>query len=276
MMRASAREPSRATRTSSSTASPLTRRSPGLSGAVAMLMGNSVHTGTARAVHPADAGAVYAAVVDLDAYVAEHARGMAAAGQLLPAAGAADRRRGRRAGRALPAGRHPPVGGAQPLARPGTGGPAVPAGAAARARSPARRRSPGAAVGHFFTVGFPLAVYRAWPWWLGGGDRVQPARVVLIGYVAAHPEVAAAFMARRHDRPGSIQSDFAGYYSQFAAAELRPCACGPTTRWLAALCLAGGVLIVPVVLVLWYERVQRRHDRRRDGRQRPRPTSSSA
>lgn len=104
-------------------------------------------------------------------------------------------------------------------------------------------------VGRFFTVGFPYAVYRAWPWWCGVAVTFTALTGFLMWWVAGHPESAAAFIGESAAED-LVESEFAGYYTEFLP---------PTfafhlwthNAWLAAQCLASGVLIVPVLWLLW-------------------------
>jgi uncharacterized membrane protein SpoIIM required for sporulation len=104
-------------------------------------------------------------------------------------------------------------------------------------------------VRRFFTVAFPLAVYRAWPWWSAVGAAFIAVSGFLMWWVAGHPESANALLGERA-AANLVENDFAGYYTEYVA---------PTfafhlwthNAWLAARCLAAGVLIVPVFWLLW-------------------------
>ncbi|MDT0532434.1 stage II sporulation protein M [Micromonospora sp. DSM 115977] len=119
----------------------------------------------------------------------------------------------------------------------------------ARARLTGRPRPSWAAVGRFFVAGFPAAVYRAWPWWCGVATGFSLLSLFLIWFVAGNPQTAAAFIGEAA-AADLVESGFAGYYTEFSA---------PTfafhlwthNAWLAAQCLAAGVLIVPVLYLLW-------------------------
>ncbi|SCG42828.1 stage II sporulation protein M [Micromonospora halophytica] len=119
----------------------------------------------------------------------------------------------------------------------------------ARARIAGRRRPSWAAVGRFLTVGFPGAVYRAWPWWCAVSTGFTALSFFLIWYVADNPDTAAAFIGPEA-AADLVDSGFAGYYTEFSA---------PTfafhlwthNAWIAAQCLASGVLVVPVFYLLW-------------------------
>ncbi|MEU5786687.1 stage II sporulation protein M [Micromonospora purpureochromogenes] len=119
----------------------------------------------------------------------------------------------------------------------------------ARARVTGRRGASWSAVARFVTVGFPGAVYRAWPWWCTVATGFSLLSGFLIWYVAGHPETAAAFIGPQAAAE-LVESGFAGYYTEFSA---------PTfafhlwthNAWIAAQCLASGVLVVPVFYLLW-------------------------
>ncbi|WFF08682.1 stage II sporulation protein M [Micromonospora sp. WMMD1076] len=120
---------------------------------------------------------------------------------------------------------------------------------AARARVTGRPRPSWAAVGRFLAADLPAALYRAWPWWCGVATAFSALSAFLIWFVAGNPDTAAAFVGPEAARQ-LVDSGFAGYYTEFAA---------PTfafhlwthNAWLAAQCLAAGVLVVPVLWLLW-------------------------
>lgn len=104
-------------------------------------------------------------------------------------------------------------------------------------------------VGRFFTVGFPLAVYRAWPWWSGVAVAFSGLTAFIMWWVAGHPDSADVFIGEQAAQE-LADSGFAAYYTEFTA---------PTfafhlwthNAWLAAQCLAAGILVVPVLWLLW-------------------------
>jgi uncharacterized membrane protein SpoIIM required for sporulation len=104
-------------------------------------------------------------------------------------------------------------------------------------------------VGRFFTVGFPVAVYRAWPWWSAVAVAFSLVCGFLMWWVAGHPESADALLGP-DATANLVENDFAAYYTEYLA---------PTfafhlwahNAWIAAQCLAAGVLIVPVFWLLW-------------------------
>lgn len=120
---------------------------------------------------------------------------------------------------------------------------------AARARITGRPRVSWAAVRRFLLADLPAALYRAWPWWCAVATGFSALSGFLIWYVAGHPDTAAAFIGEEAAAE-LVDSGFAGYYTEFAA---------PTfafqlwthNAWIAAQCLASGVLVVPVFYLLW-------------------------
>ncbi|GAA4680924.1 stage II sporulation protein M [Phytohabitans rumicis] len=104
-------------------------------------------------------------------------------------------------------------------------------------------------VGRFFTESFPVAVYRAWPWWTGVGALSTVLTGFLMWWVAGHPESAAAFIGE--DAAAElVESGFAGYYTEHLPSAFA-FHLWTHNAWLAAQCLASGVLIVPTLWLLW-------------------------
>jgi uncharacterized membrane protein SpoIIM required for sporulation len=104
-------------------------------------------------------------------------------------------------------------------------------------------------VGRFFTSTFPLAVYRGWPWWSAVAMGFSAISFAIMGYVAANPDVASLFMSQ--DAIDSlVDSEFVGYYSAFQAQNFA-FQVWTNNAFLSAQCLAAGVLIVPVLYLLW-------------------------
>ena len=110
----------------------------------------------------------------------------------------------------------------------------------------------------FFTATFPAALYRTRRWWLvtdcwptwswrsrwaGGSSRTRSVESV-------------ADLAGR-DRPAASTADFERYYSEFAASHFAA-QVWTNNAWVAALCIALGVLGLPVRLPAVPEHPQRR------------------
>lgn len=104
------------------------------------------------------------------------------------------------------------------------------------------------AVTDFFVTGFPLAAYRAAPWWLGVTAAFVALSATLMWYVASHPEVPAMLLSPEQIDE-LVNSGFAGYYTEYRPQNFA-LRVWTNNAWLAAQCLAGGVLIVPVLYVL--------------------------
>jgi uncharacterized membrane protein SpoIIM required for sporulation len=120
---------------------------------------------------------------------------------------------------------------------------------AARARITGRPRPSWAAVQRFVLADLPAALYRAWPWWCGVATAFTGLSFFLIWFVAGHPETAAAFIGEAA-AADLVDSGFAGYYTEFTAPAFA-FHLWTHNAWLAAQCLAAGVLVVPVFYLLW-------------------------
>lgn len=105
-------------------------------------------------------------------------------------------------------------------------------------------------VGRFFTVAFPVTVYRAWPWWSAVAVGFGAVAAILMGYVAEHPEVADALLGPAATRQ-LVEEDFAAYYTEYRAGGFA-FHLWTHNAWLAAQCLAAGVLVLPVLWLLWH------------------------
>ncbi|MFI5839955.1 stage II sporulation protein M [Catenuloplanes sp. NPDC051500] len=119
----------------------------------------------------------------------------------------------------------------------------------ARATITGGRRLRLADAGRFVTHGFPRAVYRAWPWWSGVAVAFCAVTAFLMYWVAAHPESAAALIGEEQAK-ALVETEFAGYYTEYLPASFA-LHLWTHNAWLAAQCLASGVLILPVVWLLW-------------------------
>jgi uncharacterized membrane protein SpoIIM required for sporulation len=101
----------------------------------------------------------------------------------------------------------------------------------------------------FFTERFPAALYRLRYWWLGclGANAVVIA--VLILWLLDHPNVEQSLLSPA-EVDQLVNEDFEGYYSEYAASHFA-FQVWVNNAWVAALCLAFGILGVPVVYLLW-------------------------
>lgn len=119
--------------------------------------------------------------------------------------------------------------------------------AVAGATTPARRD-----VAEFFRRRFPAAVYLAWRWW-GGVTAVFLGIVAAMAiWVANNPEVQAAAVSPEQyaelTRPGG---QFESYYSEYSSHSFAA-QVWTNNAWVAAMGITVGVLIVPVLVILWF------------------------
>lgn len=108
-------------------------------------------------------------------------------------------------------------------------------------------------VGRFVVEGFPAAVYRSWRWWAAVGVAVIVAATVIAAWVAGSPEVQASIASPEEVRQ-LVEQDFESYYSSNPAGSFAARVWLNNT-YVAALCLISGILIVPVIYVLWQNTV---------------------
>ncbi len=101
----------------------------------------------------------------------------------------------------------------------------------------------------FVTQSLPAAIYRARAWWAGAMAASVAAMFALGAWVAANPDVQARLIPRA-ERESLVNTDFKTYYSTYAhgsfAAQV-----WTHNAWIAALCIALGILGVPVLFLLW-------------------------
>ncbi|GAA5155263.1 stage II sporulation protein M [Nocardioides marinquilinus] len=121
--------------------------------------------------------------------------------------------------------------------------------ARARIKLVGSRVSTWAGVARFFTHRFPAALYRLRWWWIACLVANVVVAAVVILWLLDHPSVQQSLLSPQEvDR--LVNSDFESYYSE------NPAQSFAARVWLnnarvAALCIALGILGVPVVLLLW-------------------------
>ncbi len=125
----------------------------------------------------------------------------------------------------------------------------------ARARSTVAGRSTPAwrDMGRFFAVTFPAALYRSARWWVAVGVAFCVVGLVVGTWVARNPEVQASIAAPEQVRQ-LVEHDFEDYYSSAPAGSFAA-KVATNNAWVSALALALGVLLLPVVYVLWQNAV---------------------
>jgi len=103
------------------------------------------------------------------------------------------------------------------------------------------------AVGEFFTVRFPLAVYQTRRWSITVGLAFVAAATALGAYIAHSPAMQARLLPP--DEVASLQQQFSDYYSQYPAQHFA-LQVWTNNAWLTAQCLASGItLLVPVYVL---------------------------
>jgi uncharacterized membrane protein SpoIIM required for sporulation len=121
--------------------------------------------------------------------------------------------------------------------------------------SRARNRAAGTRTGtwhgvrRFFGERFPAALYRLRWWWIG----TLAANVVVTGvmmlWLLGHPAVEQSLLSPQ-DVEQLVSHDFEDYYSEYAASHFAA-QVWVNNAWVAALCIALGVLGLPVVWLLF-------------------------
>jgi len=103
-------------------------------------------------------------------------------------------------------------------------------------------------VGRFFTATFPLAVYEAGAWWVTVAVANVALALLMMYYVAGHPDVQSAFLS--DDKIQAIvNGGFADYYSANQAQNFA-LEVWTHNALLTGQCLVSGILILPVLYLL--------------------------
>lgn len=100
----------------------------------------------------------------------------------------------------------------------------------------------------FFTDTFPAALYRSRRWWVTTMAVNVVAAWVIGWWFVANPGFESALLDPS-EVDQLVNSDFASYYSEYAAGSFA-LKVWTNNAWVAALCIALGVLGVPVILLL--------------------------
>jgi uncharacterized membrane protein SpoIIM required for sporulation len=101
----------------------------------------------------------------------------------------------------------------------------------------------------FFTETFPVAVYRAGPWCVGVALGSIAVAAWLMAHYATHPADVLQFMSEEEIRD-LVETSFEAYYRQSLPQNFA-FAVWTNNALVSAVCLASGVLVVPVLLVLF-------------------------
>jgi len=103
-------------------------------------------------------------------------------------------------------------------------------------------------LGRFFSVTFPTAVYRAWPWWSAVGVAFTLVAFAIGGWVAANPDVQAQLLPPEQVR-SLVENDFEDYYSSNPAGSFAA-QVWTNNALIAAATLVLGVLVLPALYIL--------------------------
>jgi uncharacterized membrane protein SpoIIM required for sporulation len=120
--------------------------------------------------------------------------------------------------------------------------------ARARTRTTGTRTTSWRDVLTFFAVTVPAALYRTRRWWLTTLVVNVVVAAVVIGWLVQHPGAQSSLVSPAQ-ADQLVGSDFEGYYSEYAASHFAA-QVWTNNAWVAALCVALGVLGLPVVLLL--------------------------
>ncbi len=101
----------------------------------------------------------------------------------------------------------------------------------------------------FFVIGFPAACYRSRRWWIGVAAAVLGVGWAIGAWVAGDPAVQARIATPEEVRR-LVEVEFEAYYSSAPAGSFAA-QVWTNNAWVAAVCLVSGIVIVPVVWVLW-------------------------
>lgn len=101
----------------------------------------------------------------------------------------------------------------------------------------------------FFVERFPAALYRLRWWWLGTLAVSVVVTAVMMLWLLQHPNVEQSLLSPR-EVDQLVNHDFEDYYSEYAASHFAA-QVWVNNAWVTALCLALGVLGLPVVYLLF-------------------------
>ncbi len=121
--------------------------------------------------------------------------------------------------------------------------------AQARGRVGGSRVTTWGAVASFFTDRFPAALYRLRRWWLATMALSLLLTAVATWWLVGHPAVEQSLMSPT-EVEALVEEDFEGYYSEYAPGSFAA-QVWVNNAWVTALCLAFGVLGVPVLFLLF-------------------------
>lgn len=121
--------------------------------------------------------------------------------------------------------------------------------ARARTRSVGTRSTTWRGVRSFFLDRFPAALYRLRWWWLATLAANVVVTAVMMWWLLEHPNVEQSLISPEAVDQ-LVEEDFESYYSRYAASHFAA-QVWINNAWVAALCLALGILGAPVVWLLF-------------------------
>jgi uncharacterized membrane protein SpoIIM required for sporulation len=121
--------------------------------------------------------------------------------------------------------------------------------AKARNRAVGTRVSSWRGFAAFFTERFPAALYRLRFWWLGCLAANVVVTAVMMLWLLDHPNVEQSLLSP-DEIDQLVNNDFEGYYSEYAASHFA-LEVWINNAWVAALCIALGILGLPVIYLLF-------------------------
>lgn len=121
--------------------------------------------------------------------------------------------------------------------------------ARARTRTSGTRSAGWSGVADFFVRRFPAALYRTRWWWLGSMGVSYALSGLMMWWLLRHPQVEQSLLDPKEVQR-LVSSDFQNYYSESAATHFAA-KVWTNNAWVAALCIAFGVLGLPVLYLLW-------------------------
>ena len=121
--------------------------------------------------------------------------------------------------------------------------------AKARTRSAGVRTTSWRGVVGFFTEQFPAALYRLRWWWLGTLAGNVLVTAVMVWWLLGNPVVEQSLLTPA-EVDQLVNQDFEGYYSEYAASHFA-LQVWVNNAWVSALCLALGILGLPVIYLLF-------------------------
>ena len=121
--------------------------------------------------------------------------------------------------------------------------------ARARTRSAGTRSVAWSDLRVFFTDSFPAALYRTRRWWILTALANLGVALVIGWWFLSHPQFESSLMSPS-EIDKLVNTDFENYYSEFAASSFAA-RVWTNNAWISAICIALGILGVPVVYVLF-------------------------